>query len=263
MKTNKTFAGIDEQYAKESTAKITLIPVPFDQTSTWIKGADKAVEAFLEAAENMELYDIETDSEVYKEGIFLTDELPKQVDPESMVNWVHQKVKSYLGRNKFVSLFGGEHSISIGAIRAFNEYYQDLTVVQIDAHADLRNVYNGSAYNHACAMYEASSSTNLIQVGIRSMDRSECSVMDYNKVFFADQIFEDEYWMEKAVNLDIPWQVDSIHHHSSKSWKCRVGYESDLGKEQDKSVRTRMDDSRDNSVESSRQYPCHLVQCFE
>ena len=201
MKTNKTFAGIDEQYAKESTAKITLIPVPFDQTSTWIKGADKAVEAFLEAAENMELYDIETDSEVYKEGIFLTDELPKQVDPESMVNWVHQKVKSYLGRNKFVSLFGGEHSISIGAIRAFNEYYQDLTVVQIDAHADLRNVYNGSAYNHACAMFEASSSTNLIQVGIRSMDRSECSVMDYNKVFFADQIFEDEYWMEKAVNL--------------------------------------------------------------
>ncbi|TYA70847.1 arginase family protein, partial [Seonamhaeicola marinus] len=81
--------------------------------------------------------------------------------------------------------FGGEHSISIGTIRAFNEVYQNLTVLHIDAHADLRKSYEGTACNHACAVYEASQNTNLIQVGIRSMDVKEKSVMDLDKTYFA------------------------------------------------------------------------------
>lgn len=201
MKPKRTFAGIAEEYAKAETSKVVLIPVPYDGTSTWRKGADKGPEAFINASENMELYDIETKSEVYKVGIFLADQIEGLDSPERMVDNVHLKVKEYLRRNKLVTIIGGEHSVSIGAIRAFYEHYDDLTVVQIDAHADLRKEYAGSEHNHACALYEASQTTNLVQVGIRSMDRSETLVMDYDNVFFAHEMVADEFWMDKAVDL--------------------------------------------------------------
>ncbi|MHA7058764.1 agmatinase [Aquimarina sp. M1] len=201
MKTNKTYAGIDEQYASYEKSKVVLIPVPYDKTSTWGKGADKGPEAFLQASENMELYDIETNTEVYKQGVYLTDEVTENSSPGSMVSAVHQLVKTNIKRNKFVTMVGGEHSVSIGAIRAFNECYDDLTVLQIDAHADLRKEYNGSPYNHACALYEANENTNLVQVGIRSMDVSEKSVMNEDNVFFAHDMATDDYWMDKVIDI--------------------------------------------------------------
>ncbi|AOW21899.1 agmatinase [Urechidicola croceus] len=200
MKT-KTYAGIPEQFSKVETSKVVLIPVPYDGTSTWQKGADKGPEAFLEASENMELYDIETDSEVYKNGIYLADAVTEDDSPKSMVEEVHKVTKSYIRKNKFVTVFGGEHSISIGTIRAFNECFDNLTVVQIDAHADLRKEYDGSVYNHACALYEASQTTNLIQIGIRSMDKIEKTIMDEDKTFFAHEMATDDYWMENAIDL--------------------------------------------------------------
>ena len=197
----RTYAGIPEENSKIETSKIVLIPVPYDGTSTWQKGADKGPEAFLQASENMELYDIETDSEVYKKGVYLAEPISENSSPEAMVDAVHDITKSYIKKNKFVTLFGGEHSISIGTIRAFNECFDNLTVVQIDAHADLRKEYDGSNYNHACAVYEASQNTNLIQVGIRSMDVIETTIMDKNKVFFAHDLAMDDYWMENAIDL--------------------------------------------------------------
>lgn len=201
MKTNRTYAGIPSEYGSAEKAKVVLLPVPFDGTSTWGKGADKGPEAFLEATDNMELYDIETDSEVYREGIYLASPLDGFQSPEAMVDGVHKTVKEYINRNKMVTLVGGEHSISIGAIRAFNEYYKNLTVLQIDAHADLRKEYNGSKYNHACALYEANETTNLIQVGIRSMDHAETLVMDRDKVFFAHEMVTDDFWMDNVLDL--------------------------------------------------------------
>lgn len=197
----RTYAGIPLEYASAEKSKVVLIPVAYDGTSTWGKGADNGPEAFLEASENMELFDIETQSEVYKEGICLSDILKGYENPESMVFEVHRTVKDYILRNKMVTLIGGEHSISIGAIRAFNESYQNLTVLQIDAHADLRDQYNGSKFNHACALYEASQSTNLVQVGIRSMDRSETFVMKQDNVFFAHDMATDDYWIENVLEL--------------------------------------------------------------
>lgn len=200
MKT-KTYAAIPQEYALPETAKIVLIPVPYDGTSTWQKGADKGPDAFLEASENMELYDIETDSEVYKQGVYLADAVTENESPEKMVEAVYQTTKSYLNRNKFVTLFGGEHSISIGSIRAFNEQFDNLTVLHIDAHADLRKEYEGTTCNHACAVYEASQTTNLVQVGIRSMDKSETTVMDPEKTFFAHEMVNDEFWMDNVIEL--------------------------------------------------------------
>ena len=214
MKT-KTYAGIPEEYAKLERAKIVLIPVPYDGTSTWQKGADKGPKAFLEASENMELYDIETDSEVYKNGIYLTESITVNATPEAMADAVHQETKSYIKKNKFVTIFGGEHSISIGTIRAFNEMFPNLTVLHIDAHADLRKSYEGSSCNHACAVYEASQNSNLIQVGIRSMDIKEKSIMDLDKTYFAHDMAIDDSWMDSAIdqmtdNVFITFDLDAF-----------------------------------------------------
>ena len=199
MSTSKNYAGIPDEFAQLETSKVILIPVPYDGTSTWGKGADKGPKAFLDASENMELYDIETGSEVYEQGIHLTEPITENSSPEAMVNEVHKITKDFIKRNKFVTLFGGEHSISIGSIRAFNECFDNLTVLHIDAHADLRESYDGTPYNHACAVHEASQTTNLIQVGIRSMDAIEKTFMDEEKTFFAHDMVNDEYWIDKVI----------------------------------------------------------------
>ncbi|TMM57867.1 agmatinase [Maribacter algarum] len=215
MKTNTNYADIPDNYAALDSSKIVLIPVPYDGTSTWGKGADKGPKAFLEASENMELYDIETDSEVYKYGIYLADPVTVNATPEAMVDAVHQETKRFIKKNKFVTVFGGEHSISIGTIRAFNEMFPSLTVLHIDAHADLRKSYEGSSCNHACAVYEASQNTNLIQVGIRSMDVKEKSIMNLDKTYFAHDMAINDSWMDSSIdqmtdNVFITFDLDAF-----------------------------------------------------
>ncbi|MCR9172053.1 MAG: agmatinase [bacterium] len=215
MNNNRTYAGIPSEKATLDKSQIVLITIPYDATSTWGKGADKGPEAFLDASENMELYDIETKTEVYRQGVFLSQLSADYETPDEMVTDVHYIVKNFIHKNKFVTIFGGEHSISIGTIRAFNECFDNLTVLQIDAHADLRAEYDGSPYNHACAMHEANETTNLVQVGIRSMDESERKYINAENVFFAHQMVEDEYWADKALecmteNVFITFDLDGF-----------------------------------------------------
>lgn len=195
----KTFGGISESKASYDSAEIFLQSIPYDGTSTWIKGANKGFEAFIAASENMELYDIETDSEVYKKGIHILNEIAEKSSPEKVFKEVYKKTKELLKTNKFLTFFGGEHSISIGIIKAFYEKYNNLTVLQLDAHADLRPYYLNSPYNHACALYDANKNTNLIQVGIRSMDISEKENMNRGNVFFAEKIYQNSSWMQQSI----------------------------------------------------------------
>jgi agmatinase len=213
----KNYAGIPEKYARLDDARVVLLTVPYDGTSTWQKGADKGPEAFLEASANMELFDLETRTEPFKKGIYLAPPVTENTTPEKMVETVYRTTKNYINQEKFVTVFGGEHSISIGTIKAFNECFEDLTVVQIDAHADLRESYEGSKYNHACALHEASKTTNLIQVGIRSMDISELDYMDENQAYFAHDMIADEEWMEDAIgqmtpNVFLTFDLDAFDH---------------------------------------------------
>ena len=215
MKTNKTYAGIAKKFSKIESAKIVLIPVCYDGTSTWQKGADKGPSAFLEASENMELYDIETNSEVYKKGIYLSDSISDFDSPDEMIDTVYKITKKYISKNKFVTIFGGEHSISIATVKAFNDSFNNLSVLHIDAHADLRQVYEGTKYNHACAMYEANQNTNLVQVGIRSMDLEEKNVMNQDNVFFAHELASNEYWIDDVIeklskNVFISFDLDAF-----------------------------------------------------
>lgn len=195
------YAGIDQQYTEKDTAKIFLQSIPYDGTSTWGKGADKGFEAFLDASENMELFDIETSTEVYKEGVYIWPDLGAFESPEDMYQRVYQQTKDLLKSGKFLSFFGGEHSISMGIIKAFNEKFENLTVLQIDAHTDLRPSYGGTAYNHACAVFEANQECNLIQVGIRSMDILEDQYLNRSKCYFMHDIaVAGNDWMDHSIN---------------------------------------------------------------
>lgn len=193
------YGGLEKSFSDRKNSKIVILPVPYDGTSTWIKGADKGPDAIIEASMNMELYDIETKSEVYKEGIFTEKPVGKVKSPEEMVKETSKKVVEHLKEGKFVVTIGGEHSISIGPIMEHSKRFKNLTVVQIDAHSDTRESYEGSKFNHACIMARARELCPIVQIGIRSIDAAE--KIDRKRVFFAEDIHNNEEWMEKAIAL--------------------------------------------------------------
>ena len=197
----RNYAGISDSLTSIENAEVLLQSIPYDGTSTWGKGADKGFDAFLEASENMELYDIETDMEPYKHGVHILPDITEKSSPERMFEEVYKSTASLLeNHTKLFTFFGGEHSISIGIIKAFYEKFNNLTIVQLDAHTDLRPEYLGSPYNHACALYDASINCNLIQVGIRSMDSSELEYLNKDKCYFAHEMHDNDNWMDESIN---------------------------------------------------------------
>ena len=201
MKDRIDFGFLPEEYSAEEGAKIVIVPVEYDGTSTWIKGADNGPNAILEASANMELYDIETNSEVYKQGIFTDDPIGGEMTPREMVDAVNDAVGYHLDNNRFTVVIGGEHSVSIGAIAAHVEKYPNMTVLQLDAHSDLRKEYEGSKFNHACVMARAKESSPIVQVGIRSCDIEEQESIESDRIFYAKDIHDNHDWMDKAVSM--------------------------------------------------------------
>jgi len=198
MKKSPNFGAIPRQYCGPQDAGIVVIPVAYDGTSTWIKGADKGPAAIIQASTNMELYDIETDSEVYRKGIFTDRAIEGIISPEDMIEAVWERVQPHVEKGKFVVVIGGEHSVSIGAVRAHIESFHNMTVLQLDAHCDLRDEYNGSKYNHACVMARVRELCPIVHVGIRSMDASEKGLAKRQDTFFAQDIYSKKDWVERV-----------------------------------------------------------------
>ena len=182
-------------------AEIVIVPVPYDGTSPWLKGADRGPDALIDASCNLELYDIETDSEVWRRGIHTDQAVAEDSSPEAMAAAVKGRIAGWLNRGKLPVVIGGEHSVSIGAMQAVAEQYTDVTFLQLDAHSDLRDEYEGSQCNHACVMARARQLGSIVQVGIRSMDSSEKPAMDRERVFFAENIHGRRDWIDRAVSL--------------------------------------------------------------
>lgn len=209
----RKFGDFTAAQTNYETAKIAILPVPYDGTSTWIKGADKGPEALLEASENLEFYDIETGTEVFRKGIATLEPVLTFSSPQAMCEDVYLRVKDIFNDGKFLVLIGGEHSVSVGAFRAAKEKYPDLSILQLDAHSDMRDEYEGSAYNHACVMARAKDLTDSItQVGIRSSDSSEMKNINKYRTFYSYQISqEDSSWMRKVssqLNKDVYITID-------------------------------------------------------
>lgn len=196
---SKHFCGEDGYCLDYNKAKIVILPVPYDGTSTWIKGSDKGPEAIIEASGTLEMYDIETEFDVSKKGIFTLSPVSEKSSPEQMAMAVEETINEQFKNNKFSVLIGGEHSVSIGAFKAFADKYNDLTILQLDAHADLRSKYEGSEYNHACAMYKAQEYAPIVQVGIRSMCEEEKVYVDADRMFFRHQMRKNENWKKNVL----------------------------------------------------------------
>lgn len=194
------YGGLPDEFSQESSSKIVILPVPYDGTSTWIKGADKGPEAILDASANMELFDIETDTEVYRHGIFTAPPVLEKNSPELMTKELEKRAKAYLNNEKFLITIGGEHSVTAGAVFAQAKKVDSLSVLQLDAHTDLRPEYEGSRFNHACVMSRVGEVCPFVQVGIRSMDVEEKQYVDPARTVFADQIGRERNWESRVLN---------------------------------------------------------------
>lgn len=196
----ENFAGLTPPYSDYETAKIVVLPVPYDATSSWVHGAEKGPEKLLEASVQLEWYDTETRTEVYKHGIHTAQPVNEQRSPEQLCAAVEQRVGALFDADKFPVTIGGNHTVSIGAIRAAAQRYDNLTVLQLDAHSDLRRTYEGSELNHACVMNQAKKVAQITQVGIRSQCIEETDNFDPERIFWARNIYfdRDNQWEEKA-----------------------------------------------------------------
>jgi agmatinase len=183
------------------TAEIVILPVCFDKTTTYQKGADKGPYALIEASRNVELYDIETDSEVFKKGIFTAFPIQEETSSQMLQN-TEKSILGYLQKGKFVVTLGGEHAISYAPIRAHSEHYSSISVLQLDAHADLVQAYENNPYSHASVMarvVELEKVQNIVSVGIRSMAAEEKILPNKVKHFLAHDIQSNYQWVTSVI----------------------------------------------------------------
>jgi len=194
------FGDFDNRYRGRENSRVVFLPVPYDATSTYVKGSRRAPAAILHASYQLENYDIETAAEPYKVGIFTDKPVTENSSPQKMVAAVHNRVSKHLAGGKFVVTIGGEHSVSIGAIKAHADKYKNLSVLQLDAHSDLRDQYQGSKFNHACVMARVRELCPIVQVGIRSMDICETKSIERQRIFFAKDIYNDRSYISKVID---------------------------------------------------------------
>ena len=193
------YGGIETAYATYDKAKFVVLPIPYDLTSTYQSGSRRGPGAILEASANMELYDEELRQETYRAGIHTL--APLEADargPAKMMNSVHRTVAGIAADGKIPVILGGEHSISFGAVRAVKEAFPELTVLQLDAHADLRDAYQGTPFSHAAVARRIMEICPLVQAGIRSMSIEEAEFLSVNPVksYPADFILDGGSWCE-------------------------------------------------------------------
>ena len=193
------FGGNEVVYNYQES-EIIIVPVPYDETSTWMKGADKGPDAILDASVNLEFYDIETSSEAHLKGIFTVPPVIQKESPELLTEDVYYRILTLLADNKFPVVIGGNHTVSIGSVKAFSEFYYDLSVLQLDAHSDLRQEYEGSKFNHACAMARAREFAPIIQVGIRSMSAEELPYVERDRIFYSHELYNNKDLYKKAID---------------------------------------------------------------
>ncbi len=168
------YGGLDEEHSSLEGARVVILPVPYDRTASYMKGTARGPEAIVEASRFMELYDDEIDRDPYTIGIHTAPPVSGNDDPpEVMTRKVEEAVARYLDMGKMPVVLGGEHSVAVGAIKAYHRKHPKLSVIQFDAHGDLRATYEGSEFSHACAMHHFAGRLPTLQIGIRSISREE------------------------------------------------------------------------------------------
>ncbi|MDY6835698.1 MAG: agmatinase [Chloroflexota bacterium] len=197
------FGGIPARYSKFESSSVVVLPIPYDSTVEWHSGTREGPRSIINASQYLELYDIEMDREFHSIGIHTLPEVEPIMDsPEQMVDRVHHIVTNLLESNKFIVMIGGEHSLTVGMVRAIAKQFQDICVLQLDAHADLRDEYLGTKYSHACTMRRVVELCPITQVGIRSLSLEEHDFLSqYGKEpYYADGLVLDAGFWDSLLN---------------------------------------------------------------
>ncbi len=201
-KTPEAWFGLKSPYRDLETSKVVIIPASYEGTVSWKEGTANGPDAILEASPNIELYDFTTKREAYKIGIHGVPPIKMHEEPEGAVQAVKEEVTRHLKSDKYPVTVGGEHSLTAGAAAACLEFHPGLCVLQLDAHADLRDSYEGTAHSHACVMKRvADMGMDFVQVGIRSMSQAERDWLEENQkeVIPASYVMKRDDWIEKTL----------------------------------------------------------------
>lgn len=182
-------------------SKIVILPIPFDKTTTFQRGANLGPAALIEASRNLELYDVETGMQPDLLGVHTAKAIFAE-SSEEMLKLTYEKALSFLKKRKFVVGLGGEHSITPALVKAHAKYFGPISVLQFDAHSDLIPNYEKNRFSHACAMArvkEIRNVTHIVSVGIRSMSPEERVFLDLPNTFFGHDLHKNEDWMDQVV----------------------------------------------------------------
>ncbi len=194
------FGGLEPEFSSWENAHFVVIPVCYDLTTTYKSGTRGGPRAVIEASTHMELWDEELWRETYRVGIHTMGMVePKALEPERVADEVFTISRKVVESGKFPVLVGGEHSLSLGMVQALKEKHPDLSVLHLDAHADLRDRYQGSPFNHACIARRISEVCPITLAGVRSLSREEVEHLKSStvRVFFMADILEREGWEEE------------------------------------------------------------------
>jgi len=200
------FGGIEEEeYSSFDRACVLVWPISYEGTVSYGTGTGRGAMAIIDASRNMELYDDETDAEVYKIGIHTLEEFAAKDTPDEMMSSLYDRTNELLETGKFICMIGGEHSVSAPVIKAHAEKYPNLSVLQIDAHADLRDTYDGTPHSHASIMARVVKDLRIpsVQVGIRSISGEEARALKDGlptRIFWARDIVGRTDWIDDAVH---------------------------------------------------------------
>ncbi|MBS3102388.1 agmatinase [Candidatus Woesearchaeota archaeon] len=197
------FLELNDSLSGYKESKVVIIPVPYEKTTTFVRGTKKGPQAMIEASMAIQFYDEELQKDACNVGICTLYSLKAKEKPQLMIDSIYKEVKSRVEDNKFPIILGGEHSITQGCVKAFAEKYGNITVLQLDAHTDLAEEWNGSRFNHACAAKRCFDITKrIVQVGVRSAPIEEVEFAKKNGIgiFWAKDIAENEKWHDKAIS---------------------------------------------------------------
>ncbi|MBI4289559.1 MAG: agmatinase [Chloroflexi bacterium] len=197
------FGGIPSPYEELDRSSIVVLPVPYDATSDWHSGCREGPQAIIDASQVLEFYDPELNTEIFKVGIHtLPDFQPDMSGPEPTLRRVEEVVAEILGWRKLPVMLGGEHSITVGAVRACLKRYPRVSVLYLDAHCDLRDSYLGTKFSHACVARRLRELCPVTQVGVRTYSQEEADFLkgQEDQPFLADGREWDDSFVEKAAS---------------------------------------------------------------
>jgi N1-aminopropylagmatine ureohydrolase len=197
------FGGTTPTTTDFENARVVILPIPLDRTTSYVPGTRNGPHEILVASSHMELWDEETQTDVHSIGIYT---LPEMEFPfgtmDEVVREIRRVVAELVNRGKFPLILGGEHSITPAAVAAVAARHQGLSVLQIDAHADLRDSYLGTRYSHACAIRRTLECAPTTQVGIRSLSTEEAAAVPSlaTTIFYDHNMRDDPAWIDRVVD---------------------------------------------------------------